>query len=129
MIILCRKCDDMAITAIQPQIEQRKFSYVPTASIGALAGFAARHIMPTKEELTSLADTFESSIKNTSKLNSRSVAKYAAVGALIATAATAVINKIVSKPEPKEDVQYTNMGILTDASPFACEVYWYEGKQ
>lgn len=124
----------MKISTLNEQPKQKKnFSMVPAALLGAAMGSGARYVMPTKAELGSLFnkenfDTFVSSAATTARGAGRSILSFAAIGAVLTAGVAAIINKVnnASNPKQNEKVEYTKLGALIDAAPYACEVLWYE---
>lgn len=122
-----------ALTLNEQQPKQRKnISTIPAALLGAAVGSAARYVVPTKAESRSLFnknnfDTFISSAATKARGANRSILASAAIGAAFAAGAAAIVNKIKNPNPPKdENVEYTKLGALIDAAPYACEILWYE---
>ena len=100
------------------------------AGVGAAVGVAARHIIPTKQELPAIkngCDEFISSAAMANRANNRSILKYGAIGALIAggiTMAAKALNKN-KQNEYDDEFQYSKYQALLDASDYACLVTWW----
>lgn len=116
----------MAIEAISKVEPKRRTtpSMGLAATAGALAGTAARYVIPSKVDKNAV-DTFVSTASK--RAQDRSILKYGGIGALIAIGAN-LINKALHKDENKQDdtvVEYTKLGALIDAPDYACEIMWY----
>ena len=115
-----------AISRVEPK--KRNFpSLAMSAGAGAVIGAGARYILPSKTELSS-ADKFLSSAAMSARGANRSILKYGALGAAIATG-IALLAKLFT-PQHKENaentnVEYTKLGALIDAPDYACEIMWY----
>ena len=96
-----------------------------SAGVGAAIGAGARYAIPSKSELKSM-DSFVSSAAMSARGANRSILKYGAVGALIASGIT-LLAKIYN-PEHKDNsnIEYTKLGALMDAPDYACEIVWYD---
>ena len=115
----------MALEAIS-KVEPKRNNYRTlgtSAAVGAVAGAGARYIIPTKKELAS-ADTFLSTAAMTARGAKRSILKFGAAGAAIASA-IALIAKAFKNHKADESIEYTKLGALVDAPDYACEIMWY----
>ncbi len=122
----------MTVSAIKiTEPKQKKAPLLQAGMMGAAMGAGARYLLPTKSELGSIFnkqnfDTFVSSSAIKSRGANRSILGYAALGAFILGGVSLILNKFKNhRPQP-ETVEYTKLGALMDASPFACEVLWYD---
>lgn len=100
------------------------------ATAGAAAGAASRFVMPSKNELGSLKnakDSFFSSASLSARSANRSILKYAAIGALIATGVH-TIAKAFKKPhkENADTFEYSKYQAIIDAPEYACEILLYD---
>lgn len=127
MIILWRKCETMKVMKVeQPQINNSHLALTTLAGIAG--GSAARYIMPTKSELSSVfnknVDTFVSSAAARSK--DRSALKYAGIGAVIALGAKALYNIFKKDENNDEDIKrtYTKAEIIADIPDIAYSYVW-----
>lgn len=115
----------MALEAIS-RVEPKRNNYRTlgaSAAVGALAGAGSRYIIPTKKELAS-ADTFLSTAAMSARGAKRSILKFGAAGAAIASA-LALVTKAFKNHKTDEAVEYTKLGALIDAPDYACEIMWY----
>ena len=113
-----------AISTVEP-----KRKHTPSLALNALAGAGIgaglRYILPSKNELKSM-DTFVSSAAMNARGANRSILKYGAIGALIASGLT-LLAKVYTKDNSKKDtsLEYTKLGALIDAPDYSCEIMWY----
>ncbi len=120
---------DITIKTYQPT---PKVNPTLMAAAGAAVGAGARYILPTKAEMSSLlnkenVDTFVSSAARAARAESRSILKYGAVGALIASGIALVANALkAKKPEDEiSNITYSKYAAILDSSPDACMyMYW-----
>ncbi len=111
-----------AVSRIEPKRNNNR-TLGASAAVGALAGAASRYVIPTKKELAS-ADAFLSTAAMSARGAKRSILKFGAAGAVIASA-LALIAKAFKGHKPDESVEYTKLGALVDAPDYACEIMWY----
>lgn len=118
------------ISAIQTiETPKRKNAHIMLLGAGgAVAGGAARYIMPLKDELSQGKDTFFSNAKMQARAQDRSILKFAGIGALIAMG-IGLVAKIFSDSkipaQKKETIEYSKLGALIDAPDYACEIMWW----
>lgn len=118
-----------AITVTEPK--KNNHSVILPATMGALAGAAARYIVPTKAELTKMlnkesVDSFVSSAKISARSANRSILKYGAIGAMIAGLG-ALITKALTSQKQNHTLDYSKYGAVIDSSiDSAYAMIWYE---
>lgn len=112
-----------AVSIVEPK-RKKVPSVALCAGVGALAGAGARYFMPTKAELSG-TDKFISSAAMNARANGRSILKYGAIGALIATGLALLAKTFTPEHKKDDSVQYSKLGALVDASDYACEIMWY----
>ena len=117
-----------AISKVEPK-RRTTPSLGAAATVGALAGTAARYVLPSKNDASLInkdaVDTFVSSTAK--RAANRSILKYGGIGALIAVGAN-LIHKALKKDDTKNNnvsIEYTKLGALIDAPDYACEIMWY----
>ena len=122
---------NMGVPSIQTtQQNSNVYKRAGIASVlGAAAGMGARYIVPTKNELSSMfnkeaVDTFVSSSATAARGASRSILKYGAIGALVATG-IALLTKVLGGQKQNDSASYSKLGALIDAPDYAVEVMWY----
>ncbi len=105
--------------------------YAVSAGLGAVAGAAARYIIPTQKEMAEMihkeaVDTFVSSAAIKNRGASRSILKYAGLGAL-AAAGLSLVSKVFPKKDDyaKANAEYSKLGAYVDAPDYAVEIMWY----
>ena len=116
----------MALEAIS-RVEPKRRN-IPTLGVSACAGAAAgaglRYILPSKTELANV-DSFISTAAMNARAEGRSILKFGAVGALVATGAALLAKALTHKNDNDASVEYTKLGALVDAPDYACEIMWY----
>lgn len=125
----------MAIEAVNTITPKRNNAHTMLlGTTGAVLGAASRYYLPTKDELslikTHQMDSFFSTAKSAARAQSRSILKYAGIGALIAAGIGLIVKLIKDSKLPKQNqnqgkIEYTKMGALIDASDYACEIMWW----
>ncbi len=111
---------------------KQKTNLLPAVLAGGAIGSGARYLLPTKAEFSNFfnkenIDTFISSSAVKTRGANRSILAFATVGALLSAGIAKVISHFKNKNQAVETTpQYTKLGALMDASPYACEVVWYE---
>ena len=100
------------------------------AMVGAVAGSAARYVVPTKNELSSIinkdaVDTFVSNASAVARGSKRSILKYGGFGALIA-AGIASVAKFFSAKNKLANTEYAKYEALLDTpADSAYAIMWY----
>ena len=119
----------MALEAISRVEPKRKHfpSLGVSAGVGAAVGAGMRYIIPTKAELSSV-DSFVSSAAMAARSEGRSILKYGAVGAFLASGIALLSKAIHYKHNSDTGIEYTKLGALVDAPDYACEIMWYGDK-
>ena len=110
-----------AVSTVQPK--RNNHSLIASAGVGAALGAGARYVVPTKSELKSV-DSFVSSAALSARGANRSILKYGAIGALVASGLS-LLNKAFKEHKNDGSVEYTKLGALIDAPDYACEIMWY----
>lgn len=120
------------IPAVQSnQTNRNRGKLALSAGAGAAAGAVARYIVPTKTEVSKIinkeaVDTFVSSAATQTRGASRSILKYAGVGAIAAMGLNLLAKIFPSKGAyEKANSEYTKFGALVDAPDYAVEIMWY----
>ena len=117
------------ITTVKPNISNR--TRIGAAAVsGAAVGTAVRYLAPTKKELSSIfnkdaVDSFKSNASAMARANSRSLIKYAGVGALVAVGLKYVSKFFKSAKEAQDTFEYSKYAAIVDAPDYACEIMWY----
>lgn len=111
----------------QPQIKKSHLALTTLAGIAG--GSAARYIMPTKGELSSVfnKNSFDSFVSSAAvRSQDRSALKYAGLGAVIALGAKALYNIIKKDENSAEDIKrtYTKAEIIADIPDIAYSYVW-----
>ena len=116
----------MSLQAISTVEPKRRLTSLPLNAVaGAGIGAGLRYILPSKDEMRSM-DTFVSSAAMNARGANRSILKYGAIGALIASGLT-LLAKVYTSDNSKKDtsLEYTKLGALIDAPDYSCEIMWY----
>ncbi len=118
----------MALQAISTVEPKRKLtpSLSLSAAAGAGIGAGLRYILPSKNEWNSM-DTFVSSAAMNARSANRSILKYSAIGALVASGLALLAKIHTNDNNAKKDtsIDYTKLGALIDAPDYSCEIMWY----
>ena len=119
----------MKIQANQPT-KRNNAQLVLNTAMGAAVGCASRYVLPTKNELGSMktcADTFFSNASTSARGASRSVLKYAGIGALVAGVIHLASRLFSQKAQEQTDTfEYSKYSAIIDAPEYACEILLYE---
>lgn len=119
----------MQITKVESSQPKRGNGYLAMGA-GALVGAAATAILPTKQEISNIinkqaVDSFVSSAATKARISSRSVGKFALIGALGALGINFLSKVFAPKPQSDTSIEYSKWGAIIDASDYACMVTWY----
>jgi len=122
----------MAIQAISTvESKPKKSRVVPTAALGAVIGAGIRYIAPTKSEMGQILnkDAFKkvmSKANTAARGESRSILKFAGLGALVATGLNLMGKAISSIKAEQNNLHYDNSkyGAFFDSGDCACEIMW-----
>ena len=118
------------INPIQPKTNNARLMLTTTA--GAALGAAARYVVPTKAEWSSIktsADTFFSSASTMARKTNRSILKYAGIGAVVAAGISMMaklFDKNTNKTAYTDNFEYSKYQALINSPEYACEILLYD---
>ena len=119
----------MAVQTVTTKPNNRYSGTLLAGTTGAVAGAGARYVIPQKGDFSSVfnkeaVDKFVSSASTKARGESRSILKYAGIGAIAAIALN-FLSKVFPKPKEEPSHEYTKWNALIDAPDYACEIMWY----
>ncbi len=113
-----------AISTIEPQ-QKKSHNHTALATVaGAAAGALSRYVIPAKSEMK---DGFFSSAQMSARGESRSILKYAGIGALIAFGVNRIINAFSpdkKEEKPAKESVYDSFYNSFDSADCAYEIMW-----
>ncbi len=118
----------MEIKAINSaQTPKRRNAHVMLATAaGASVGALSRYVLPAKKDLSSVfnKDTFSKAVMS-QRAQSRSILRYAGIGAVIAGGLAILKNIFQHGEKQSEPFKYSKYGAMIDAPDYAVEIMYY----